>query len=173
MVSSAIVAGLVIIGLSWRYAVLPSSHQANKRRAARPAAVRVSDTRGHVLASLFTDVPKDPRFGELARHSKVVTCAAAQRSSRWERTKRYLALFGLSGTTVHAQLGCADCGWDLVSWPCAEVCRGTYFGGESSPLKNGGGLYVSDELACYQPNNWQCPGIGQTLWCNCNGEHGN
>jgi len=136
--------------------------------------LRVTDTSGHLLPSLFVNVPKDPRFSEsLHRYSTVRTCSGKvyHFESKWETAKRYLSLFGLAETSVQAQATyCVSCGGGITNWPCADNCEGTYFGGQGYAYKPYIGIWVTNALDCYKANDWQCPGVGQTAMCGCNGE---
>jgi hypothetical protein len=159
-------AGCVILGLAFE---IENSH----RSSHGVQRLRVTDTSGHLLPSLFVNARRDPHFS-LAAYSTVRTCSGKvyHFESKWETAKRYLSLFGLAETTVHAQgIYCAGCGGEITDWPCAENCGGTYFGGEGTPSNNPYiGITVTNELDCYKANDWQCPGVGQTARCGCNGE---
>lgn len=176
LILGSAVAACLAVGLGWRSELASALHmQSPHGRGHGGERLRVTDTSGHLLPSLFVNVPKDPRFSESRRlYSTVRTCSGKvyHFESKWETAKRYLSLFGLAETTVHAQgIYCAGCGGEITNWPCADNCGGTYFGGEGTPSNNPYiGITVTNELDCYKPNNWQCPGVGQTARCGCNGE---
>jgi len=76
--------------------------------ARQSGRLRVIDTAGHVLPSLFVNIPVDPRYSEF-RQQKPRTCGPPRRSgSAWESARRYLSLLRFPNTVVRAQVsGCS------------------------------------------------------------------